>query len=207
MSGLLVATGTILGAVFAWRMIDLIGPEWTSRVARPVGKGVRWVSHRAHAAILALGLICLGGTAIVVGTLLPLGQPPFAFVVLRDNALVAHGGWALIALAVIAAAVGYRSYRTGSQSWSPSVLGLIALGIVIGMATHTGLRTGLETGLGALGLPGTPIVLPLAIGPYVAGAGAILVSIGGCLLRGAIDVTKRRSLLGSSHQIGHSLPG
>lgn len=162
MSGLAVAAVILLGAAFTWRLIDLIGPEWNDRVARAVGIGsrgvdigFRWVSRWAPIAMVAPAVICLGAIAIMVGTVLPLDQPPSLGI--PQTTLLRHGGWALIGLAVIAAVTGYRSYRMGSRSWGPSVLGLIALGLVVWMATDSGLRTGYFP----FGFPPwTPIVRP-----------------------------------------------
>lgn len=187
-SGLAVAAVSVLGVVFAWRLIDLTDPEWAHRVADAVKVSVSWVlswvPRWARQAAVAPALISLGGIALVVGTVLPLGQSDL-FTQTRDNALIDHGGWALIGLAVIAVTAGFRDYRTGARSWGPLLLGFISLGIVVGMATDATLRSGYQYGLGALGIPPDKVVLPVGSGPYVAAAGAALVLLGGWILRNA----------------------
>jgi hypothetical protein len=70
-SGLAVAAIAVLGAVFAWRVIDILAPAWTDRVTRAIGSGPQWLLRSARAAMVALAL---GGVVIVVVTVLPTGR-------------------------------------------------------------------------------------------------------------------------------------
>jgi hypothetical protein len=206
-SGLAVAVGVVLAVVFAWQMIDITGPAWAGRLVRAIRIGVERVPRSPRAALVALALIWLGALAIVVGVVLPLypPQPPGSSTPIRHNFLAGHLTWALVGLAVIAAAAGYRGYRVSSRSWAVSALGLVAVGIVVWMASDSSLRSIYAFEVGCCFGPPSPTVLPLAAGPYVAGAGAILVATGGWVLRATGNATNGHSLLGTAQQIRHSL--
>lgn len=173
MSGLVAAIVILVGGVYAGsRLVRLLLRTDETDVGRynisPVGPT----------------LIALGGLAMVVGTLLPLDQPSGPLSSIQSNTLVQHGGWALIGVGILAALVGYAAFQRGTRSWGPTILGLVGVAIVAYLATNSNLRTVYP--IGSDGLPDTSqtgSVVPLAIGPYVAGLGAVLVLVGGWVLR------------------------
>jgi hypothetical protein len=177
MSGLVVAIVILVGGVIG-----------ASRLVRFLLKDDDAEAGRYKISPVAPVLIALGGLAMVVGTLLPLDQPSGPLSSIQSNTLVQHGGWVLIGVGVLAGIVGFTAYQRGTRSWGPTILGLLGVGIVAYMATNSNLRTVYP--LGSNGLPDTSqtgTVVPLAIGPYVAGLGAVLVLIGGWILRNTAE--------------------
>ena len=106
-------------------------------------------------------------------TILPLAEPTGVFRLVRENTLIQHGGWMLIAVAVGIAAGGFWASQ-GNGEWAmPAFLRVLAvIGIVI-WAMNKDLRT-----LYPIGVDGTPdtsqpgMVASLGIAIYVAGAGS-----------------------------------
>jgi hypothetical protein len=136
---------------------------------------------------LGLGLLMLGCLAMAIAAFLPLDEPTGAFSTVRDNTLIQHGGWALIALALGVAASGYRvSQGSGTKWWLPILLCVIAAAVIVGIGNNEGLRT-----LYPIGPDGTPdtsqpgTVASLGVAIYVAGAGVAAAFIGSLIIRQA----------------------
>lgn len=135
---------------------------------------------------LALGLVIVGAAAMAIAAFLPLVEPIGIFPMVRDNSLIQHGGWTLIALAVGIAASGFRATsQRGGRWWGLTlVLCLFAVAQIIDWFVDKGVRT-----LYPVGPDGTPVtsqpgmVAALGIALYVAGAGVAIALIGTVMLR------------------------
>ena len=121
---------------------------------------------------LGLGLVIVGAFAMAIAAFLPLDEPTGVFRVVRENTLIQHGGWMLIALAVGIAATGFAASRGKGNVWVvPVVLCVLAGILIVIWAADTDLRT-----LYPVGPDGSPMtsqpgtVASLGIAIYVAGA-------------------------------------
>lgn len=134
---------------------------------------------------LALGLVIVGALAMALAAFLPLDEPTGLFGMVRDNTLIQHGGWTLIALAVGIAASGFRaSQRKGNWWVLPVVLCVLAAIALANWATDKDLRTLYPIGAnGNLDTSQPGMVASLGIAIYVAGAGVALALVGSLMLR------------------------
>lgn len=130
-----------------------------------------------------LALACIGALAMAIAGFLPLDEPgQFAYV--QQNALIHHGGWAFLLLGAGIAIDAYRQFSNGRPTWTVVALGVIALGVAILIGEDKSLRTLYP--LNSAGEPNTSeagTLVPLALGVYVAGAGACASIVGGWLMR------------------------
>jgi hypothetical protein len=131
---------------------------------------------------LGLGLIIIGAIAMALAAFLPFLEP--AGSVVRNNTLIQHGGWWLVALALGIAASGFRvSQGRWTSRWAPIVLCIIAAGSIVFYANDKDSRTLYPVGPDGNVIttqPGTVANLGIAI--YVAGAGVAAAFAGSTIL-------------------------
>ena len=126
----------------------------------------------------------MGGALLILAAFLPVDESTSAFTRVSANTLIQQEEWLLpiFGLIVLVAALeAYVSKRP--RRWRSVILGLVTIGIVVYLAQDKGLRTLYSLnahGEAEEGSQGT--VVPLGIAIYVAGAGALLATIGGWVM-------------------------
>jgi len=150
------------------------------------------------------GTIALAGSGallMVIATFVPYAEST-SFVRVSQNSLIQHeAGWMLIGLAVIGGVSALRSYSDHKRRRTPWLAGVAGLAIaILAGTTHWVLElcpVGAGTALTDLGCekasPG--------IGIYMAGAGSVLLAMGGRLIRRAEELG---GLLGKSEPIAET---
>lgn len=135
---------------------------------------------------LALGLILAGAAVMVVSLFLPLADSS-TFIRVANNRMLQHAeSWGIAVLAVIAAATGYRAFKSKRLTWGPIICGLWALGMAIYMGKSDSLLQVCATsgGFGACEKAGA------GLGIYAAGLGGALAAVGGFFLRSAKPISE-----------------
>ena len=134
---------------------------------------------------VGLGLVIVGAIAMAVAAFLPLAEPTGAFRLVRENTLIQHGGWMLIAVAVGIAASGFWASqgKAAELVWLPASLCVVAAIGIVFWATNKDLRTLYPIGFdGTVDTSQPAIVTPLGVAIYVAGAGVAVALIGSLML-------------------------
>jgi ribosomal protein S27AE len=151
---------------------DLQGQGDTQYTISPVGV---WIA-------------CLGGALLALSTFLPLDEPSGRFARVQSNTLIQHEGWLLgwsliLAGALIALSAVAGKRRPISGRISVVLLSFLAIALVVDSVSDKSLRT-----LYPIGGNGQPeasavgTVVPLGVAVYIAGAGAAMSLIGGCVM-------------------------
>jgi len=135
---------------------------------------------------LALGLILAGAAVMVISLFLPLADSS-SFIRVANNRMLQHAeSWGIAVLAVIAAATGYRAFKSKRLTWGPIICGFWALGMAIYMGKSDSLLQVCATS----GIYGACEKAGAGLGIYAAGLGGALAIVGGFFLRSAKPVSE-----------------
>ena len=144
---------------------------------------------------VGIGIALFGAAAMVIAAFLPLwDEGSVHFVKLVENSLIQSSmGWAVVGLAIGGALGVFRAYRARKRTWVPIVLGLTGIGLAVLMgATEEWMRLcPVDAGFSG---EGCETASP-GVGVYVAGVGALLMTIGGLQIRNSEAVASPAPLV------------
>jgi hypothetical protein len=126
------------------------------------------------------GLALAGAALAVIAVFLPRVEST-TFAKVQENSLIQSGdGWLFIIAAVLVTAAIYRAYQQRRKTMAPIIIGVF----VIGLAIYNGTGDRMElAGSSLLGETISETATP-GVGIYAAGAGGLLMTLGGAWLGG-----------------------
>ena len=127
-----------------------------------------------------------GALAMLISVFLPYAESNSVFTQIEQNTLIQNGvGWLFVILVIVDAVSTYRAYRLRTRTWGPILTGAIG----ISAAIYFGSNGGNSLQLCSVATGTNCETANPGIGVYVAGVGAVLMLVGGLMIRASKGAT------------------